>query len=397
MHESGGMRWGAAVAATAIAALLGSAPGARAQLASSAWPMFQHDARHTGQSQLLGPDRPRVKWTYKGRNRLVSAPSVGADGTVYVGNGKAPLCAIDPGDGGEIWCTTEGRGGDAAQSSPAVHADGRIFMGARDNDLWAVEPDGDIQWRYSVDFDGDVTTPPTIGSNGTIYMASNALGLGWLFAMRGDGSVKWKYENRIGILNASPAIGPDGNLVVGLTASTVRKLTPAGELLWSTRVAQRNNTRRQPNQSPSIAADGTVYFGAANGLWALDGATGEVAWHFPTSGWVEAAPSIAADGTVYVSSTSPRQGGRFYALTPQGSLKWSFATPDDFTNCQAAIGADGKVYVPSGDTLYALSSTGARLWQHSTERGKFLSGPVIGAPGVLYIASTDNNLYAIGR
>ena len=43
-----------------------------------------------------------------------------------------------------------------------------------------------------------------------------------------------------------------------------------------------------------------------------------------------------------------------YALTPQGQLKWSFATGDDAYS-SPAVGADGTVYVGSDDgKLYAL-------------------------------------------
>ena len=384
----------------AVAAFLtfcgGSATGARAELASSVWPMFQHDARHTGQSELNGPSSPNVKWRYKGRTRLLSAPSVGADGTVYLGNGKSPLCAIAPSSGQEIWCSTNGRGGDAGQSTPAVSAAGRVYMGARDNDLWAVDLDGTVLWRYSVNFDGDVTTPPAIAPDGTIYMASNALGLGWLFALNPDGSVKWDLKNGIGILNASPAIDPDGNVYIGLLASTVRKFSPSGEILWTSRVSRRNSSKRQPNHSPALGADGTVYFGSRNGLVAMNGQTGEELWSIDTDGRVESAPAIGNDGTIYFSEWTPRGGGLFYAVSPQGQVKWTFETNDPFVNAQAALGADGTIYVPSGRTLYALSKTGKKVWEFSTAGGQFLSGPVIGAPGVIYIASTDNYLYAIG-
>src|SRR5688572_17717894 len=89
--------------------LAGAQPSA-AQLADSAWPCFQHDAQHTGRTELIGPDDPTVLWSYKGRNRLVSTPAIAADGTIYLGHGRNPLCAIDPVDGAEIWCTTNNKG-----------------------------------------------------------------------------------------------------------------------------------------------------------------------------------------------------------------------------------------------------------------------------------------------
>ena len=41
-----------------------SAQLTRAQLADSAWPMFCHDAQHTGRSPYSGPEMPELKWRY---------------------------------------------------------------------------------------------------------------------------------------------------------------------------------------------------------------------------------------------------------------------------------------------------------------------------------------------
>jgi len=70
--------------ALALAALLAVPVGqARAQLAISPWPMFQHDLQHTGRSPHTGPSVPDQKWTYEA-GYVVFSPAVGVDGTVYV-------------------------------------------------------------------------------------------------------------------------------------------------------------------------------------------------------------------------------------------------------------------------------------------------------------------------
>src|SRR5262249_12417698 len=101
-----------------------------AQLATSAWPMFQHDARHSGQSAAVGPAVAHVNWTYRSFQGFRSASAIGADGTIYVGNGRL-LCAVKPSDGSEVWCTYTG--GAVKFSSPAVLLDGTICVGGRDN------------------------------------------------------------------------------------------------------------------------------------------------------------------------------------------------------------------------------------------------------------------------
>ena len=68
-------------------------------------------------------------------------------------------------------------------------------------------------------------------------------------------------------------------------------------------------------------------------------------------------------------------------------------------NSQAAIGADGTVYVGFGHTVYAFEGAGngsggsSIKWQLDLP-GKFEAGPTIGGPGVLYI-STGKLLFKI--
>lgn len=203
-----------AVGALAGLASFTAAGAASTGLADSPWPVYAHDAQHTGRSQYDGPTNPRILWKYRGDHRLFSTPSIGADGTIYPGHGRNPLCALDPSDGREIWCTTENNGTSADRSSPAVAANGTIYMGGRDNDLWAVSPDGVVQWTFHVPTDGDVTTSPMIGVDGTIYMGSDSLSAGYFYAMTPGpvASVRWLNVLGLGVRNVAPALNHDGSI-----------------------------------------------------------------------------------------------------------------------------------------------------------------------------------------
>ena len=61
-------------------------------------------------------------------------------------------------------------------------------------------------------------------------------------------------------------------------------------------------------------------------------------------------PAVSADGTVYVGSYD----GRLYAINPDSSGRWKFATGGAVYS-SPAVGADGTIYVGSGDgNLYAV-------------------------------------------
>ena len=66
----------AVIAALALAAALlpaAIASGTRTQPVDAPWPMFHHDAQHTGQSPYLGPMSPVLKWRYATGGAITSS------------------------------------------------------------------------------------------------------------------------------------------------------------------------------------------------------------------------------------------------------------------------------------------------------------------------------------
>jgi len=119
---------------------------------------------------------------------------------------------------------------------------------------------------------------------------------------------------------------------------------------------------------------------------------GSEEWSFTTGDPVGSSPAIGADGTIYVGS-----GDRnLYALNPDGSEKWRF-TSTGWTRFESspAIGADDTIYVGSLDhNLYALNPDGSEKWRFTTG-GWVASSPAIDADGTIYVGSFDVGLYAI--
>ena len=104
-----------------------------------------------------------------------ASPSVGSDGTIYIGSDDSRLYAINP-DGSKKWAF---KTGDQIRSSAAIDSDGVIYVGSNDNNLYAINPDGSKKWVFKTR--GSVPSSPTIGSDGTIYVASED---GYLYAIK---------------------------------------------------------------------------------------------------------------------------------------------------------------------------------------------------------------------
>ena len=319
-----------------------------------------------------------------------SSPAVGIDGTIYIGDRDNTFTAFNP-DGTVKFQINRGYEGDVwshpvlgPASLAAAHQRGTIYYTHDQTKegvgiFRAVNPDGTEKWMYKI---GDFTrqSSPAIDKNGIIYFGDLS---GYLHAFRdnGQGSVEriWKYR----VSSSGP----------GLTAS------------------------------PVISADSTtLYIGTSSaipgiplGLTALDitnptcfsstpPACTPIRWTFATAGKVDQTPALAADGTLYVPAMDGGQK-RLYAVNPNGTQKWVFGplASGSETSAYPIVGADGVVYVGLRNGIYALSSaTGTQLWAYQTTN--FVSAfPVIAGTAtpsatgtaIIYVPSRDRKIYKI--
>jgi len=389
------------------------------------WPGFQRDLQHTGRSPVAGPTCNNVLWTRKLKGRILAAPVLvqriaGAPESLYVPVGKEPICALDPLTGAIEWCGTNELGKIADRSSPTVGNGSLLYVGTRDNDLWAINvpsasqvPHATVAWRQKVCTDGDVTTPPTIGNNGIVYMGSDSLGAGTLMAMcpGEQQQVKWCINpvGGGGIRNASPALSPNGErLYTTIGAGGLAAFDPeAGTELWRVQFEPPGGVGRAPNYAPVVhPLGGTIYLGTNKGIWAVEhvvdpetgkeGASARLL--FDTTGLRErvySPPAIDVLNDTLVFGASRGNSSTLYATDLQGNLKWKKPMPRGrFRNNPAVTDVDGRIYVAFGKALYAFAANGTPLW---TLPGvlSYESSPIL-ASGRLYVGTTNGNVLAIG-
>ena len=162
-----------------------------------------------------------------------------------------------------------------------------------------------------------------------------------------------------------------------------------GNLLWTYTAGTSLNVL---GGSPVIGSDGTVYEGSYDGkLYAIN-PDGTLKWSYASGGRIYGSPAIGSDGTIYFGSFDYL----LYALNPDGTLKWTYTTGGQIRG-SPAIGPDGTIYVGSNDNkIYAINPDGSLRWSYTT--GGYVQaygGPAIGTDGTIYAGSDDNNLYAI--
>ncbi len=139
-------------------------------------------------------------------------------------------------------------------TTPSVGSDGTIYVGSSDKNLYAINSNGTLKWKYMYGGNFLVSAVPTIASDGTIYIGSYDT---YLYAINPNGTLKWKYQIGSRTDYDSPAIDIDGTIYFGRSV-----LNSNGTLKWI------YNTDYSTGASPVIASDGSVYIYTRAGLYA---------------------------------------------------------------------------------------------------------------------------------
>lgn len=270
------------------------------------------------------------KWRFRTDNYIWANPSIGTDGTVYVGSSDSCFYAINP-DGSSKWkYKTDG----IISSTPAIALDGTIYL-SQGNNLYAFHDNGLIKWRY--EFNEGSYESPIIDTDGTIYASFGYT----LYAINPDSTIKWEYYlHKIG----SPSIGESGILYC-----------PSDSYLYALIIDSIPS-------NPDFAVK-----------WKTDNIAGSLGWIYQ--------PTVGADGVIYVCS----HFRGLYAVSPDGTIRWEYNT-SGYVDCCPVISSDGTLYIDDYDGyLYAITCSSKGLasspWP-KYNHDNFNSGCVSGGVGI---------------
>jgi outer membrane protein assembly factor BamB len=318
--------------------------------ASSAdeWPLYHHDAAHTGYSNGTVPTTlPVQSWNYTLELDPLSTPHspAVADGFVYV-NSEYNLSCLEASTGANIWSFPVVS---YADSAPAVF-NGRVYVGSVNGGFYCLDSSSGGQvWNYSPGDSFD--SSPTVANN-LVYVESSNGDIYCLDAASG---------NRI------------WNFSIGSTASS---------------------------SSPAVSG-GYVYVGnEGGGVFCLDASNGGVVWNITVGGAVRS-PAFSND-CVYLGSTD---GNAYCFNASNGAKVWNYTTeynsngPSHGYHWGNAVSdpavAYGHVYVGSSDfDIYCLdASDGSQIWNYTTGAEVYATPAVAG--GCVLAGSYDGNVYCL--
>ncbi|MCX6956583.1 MAG: S8 family serine peptidase [Verrucomicrobia bacterium] len=242
----------------------------------------------------------------------------------------------------------------------------------------------DSLWQFSGE--GYSTGSVAVATDGTLYFGGGTPDV-YLYAVKPDGTLKWRFDTGNSIDNCTPAVAADGTIYFGTTGGTVFAVAPDGKQRWRRALAAGN-----VGVSPAIGIDGAVYLHGSDGyLYALDPATGATRWRTFTEASTFASPVLAPDGTIYQVGSI----GGVFALKPDGTMKWRFAVPSDSFSTPA-LDAAGNVYFTTYTTsrLYSVKPDGTLRWSFAATSGTLTSSsPVLSADGSTAYFGANNGVF----
>lgn len=347
---------------------------------------FRGGAHHPGAYEGGDFSRlERVAWSTCTGGTVRSSAAV-VDGTVYIGSGGGHLYAFDLETGAMRW-----------RYPGAVHAGGSSPTGSAARA--APVPPGAAAVP-------PVTSSPAVAAGlvvavdreGTVHAvwASNGVPA-WTVETREDRPMPWGREGW-DYFTGSPAV-VGNTVVIGGGDGVLRWMA-----LHDGRVLRSVDLGTRLRSSPAVA-NGHVYIGGADGVvYAVDGATGEIAWRHQTEGaglesaefgfdrrTVQSSPAVV-DGVVYI-------GGRdayLYALDAgTGERQWRAAYTPSWVVSSPAVG-DGVVFTGTSDAhvVQALDArTGEVFW--SADIGTRVLGSTSLVGDVLLVPGNDAVLRAL--
>lgn len=341
-------------------------------LANTPWPTHQQNNQRTGASPYRGVTTyPLIKWeSDAGINPYLGISAagftIGISDTLVVRSAATTVLDFE----GNI--LKSDLPGGSCRSTPTISANGYFFYHST-NRFTALNEVGNIFWQ--IPFISDCNhSSAAIDENGILYVGLqdgrySAIDLA-------SATILWSYPTHPWSSGSTPSLGYDGTIYISASSTgefgKIIALNPNGTLKWE-------NETYGFTTDPVVGQDGTVYSAALiydNDPYkaALTAFTedGDPIWHYyiPEQVCKSTAPAIGPDGTIYFGSIALQtslEENHFYAINPDGTLKWKFAVNVDVGGwiCSTPIvDSENNVFFCSDNfRCYALGSNGRKLWE----------------------------------
>jgi len=301
--------------------------------------------------------------------------------------GRSPY--VGPRKGKIKWIFTPGG---SIYNSIAIGTDSTIYfptcyeIEGNKSALYAVRPDGSLKWKIWLPLGSE--TQPMVIADGSILVSN---GTSIYFINPDDGRIM--HQINFGRVNISTYlnIGIDGTLYFTAEEGHLYAVSQQGDILWNIHTDEHFYSFNFP-----ISPDGsTIYIFTEKDhqsvayLYAIQTDNGQIKWkhHIGERQNTLYSPLVDSDGNVYYGTFHLGDSTGFYTLSSQGSLRWYY--PGVVSN-EPTIDYDGKLYFQTGNIdqlLISLDYLGDFCWQQ--EIGPNKTTFICDREGAIYAFSTD--------
>jgi outer membrane protein assembly factor BamB len=364
---------------------------------SGDWPMFRGNSLLSGVAASKLPDSLSLLWTFQveGKNESIESSAAIASGIVYIGTIGGYLHAIDLGEGKPLWkyWTSEPppEGSNAAaelapaiKSSPAV-ADGKVLFGDEAGVFHCLDAQsGKLLWKFDTGTGAEIVSSANVVGDRVLFGSWDEN----LYCLSvSDGKEIWKFKTA-GPVNCTPAVIEGRTFLSGCDAMLRVVNVEDGSEVGSCEMES------QTGASPAVVGDRLFVGHMGCQVLGIDWKKPEIVWRYENpERHFEFYSSAAATSQLVVI------GGRdkmVHALDPAtGDLRWSFPTKGRVDSSPAIVG--NRAFVGSHDgNVYGLElATGKELWKFTTG-GKVTSSPAV-ASGRMIIANDEGKVFCFGE
>lgn len=340
------------------------------------------------------PSRPHISWTYRvspetaGRSRTFTTPSLGSDGTIYVGgaledaSGTACLYALAP-DGSlrKTLVGTSGAHRGAPSLWPAARPDGKgAFAVDEDGGLYSMHLEGDdrflpapdeafehIVWKKE---EPRLLGPIFVGKKGEVY--TGGYGALHVFYIESRGSphsfsVKAKGNVRPYFWENGDVRGKGDNFSRVVDDGYGRDIGHVDPAHYPQAHAFGRKGRAYSRQRLSITAH---------------------LWTFKVEEPTTSDPRVGHGETVYFTTAR-----KLHAVEGVGERLWIFDNPDAGFQTEVAITEDSVLAVDTNGRLFSFAPDGEEKWR--LQLGEHCATPAVAPTGMLYVTCMDGLVYAV--
>nr|WP_295159874.1 chitobiase/beta-hexosaminidase C-terminal domain-containing protein [uncultured Methanobrevibacter sp.] len=364
------------------------------------WSQYQGSNNNSGITDYCGPVTNLTKWNLD----LISSGSAVIDkkGHIYIGGDDGYLYCLNN-QGLVIW-----RYGTTSKiiSTPTIGADGNIyFSNWMNSTVYCISPNGQLLWKCIL---GDYNTGSSIkiADDGSVYAITSSDISSSIYSLK-NGSVVWNCSIPL-ISGSTPAIGLDGTIYLISESHEFVAVSPDGTLKFKQNLIKYYSTEdylKESKVSVSIDEEGIIYVINQPNYRSNQGdivnifirayyPNGTVKWSSKNTQLFVSGTPTYYKGILYLSSED-----KLVAVNASnGAILWSKKINSAFYSASSPlISGNEMIYLAHDNMVYAFDLTGQQLWNY-TLTGKYgdpscLSSPTLSNDGTL-IVTTNQGIFA---